>query len=220
MFSATSKVGFLFIAIAIALVDGFAPAAQPKAASSSTELGAFFFQKPTEKSPTLSLEKDEKNPFAKLLKKPSQATKKDEAPAAKKNPFTFTKKTTPSKKVNGAAKKAAPAPKKTLFSFNKRTTDKKVAKPKKPFLNKATVSKKIAPKITVVKNTTKKSAPTFSSKKVVSAPITKSAVAELKKRNNSKPVKTKTSTTTKFASVQPKKKVLKNKLTIITKASP
>lgn len=124
-----TKISFVAMATA-AVVEGFAPLAQPRFAS-STELGAFFFQKPTEKSPTLSLDTDTKiaNPFAKF----SFGKDEEDEVVAKKAPV---------KKV--VAKKAVA----------KKVPVKKVVA-KKPVLT--SVAKKAPVKKVVLKKTGKKS---------------------------------------------------------------
>ncbi len=75
MFSKT-QIALLFVA-AIASVQGFAPVAQPKVAS-STELGAFFFQKPSEES-TKPMKKvvAKKAPAKKIVAKKTTTFKND-----------------------------------------------------------------------------------------------------------------------------------------------
>merc|ERR1719215_1691446 len=91
MFS-KSQIAFLVVA-AVAVVEGFAPVAQPRFAT-STELGAFFFQKTAEKSPTLSLEPETKSKFSFGKKAPvekvvEKKTVEKKAPFSK---FSFGKK--------------------------------------------------------------------------------------------------------------------------------
>lgn len=163
-----SKTTILVIAaIAVAVVEGFAPMAQPRL-SSSTELGAFFFQKPTEKSPTLSVETKPKkaSPFSKFGKKPEATAVKEEAPPAKKR-FSFGKKD------------AAPAK-----TEAKKAPIKKVVAKKEP-VKKAVAKKAVAKKAPVKKAAVKKSAPKKAPvKKVVAkkTPVKKPVVKPVAKK--------------------------------------
>jgi len=178
-------------AIAVAVVDGFAPVAQPRL-TSSTELGAFFFQKPTDKSPTLAVEsKTEKkaSPFSKFGKKPAATAVKEEAPPAKKK-FSFGKKT------------AAPAK-----TEAKKTPVKKVVANKKPV-------KKVAEKKAPVKKVAAKKAPV---KKVVAkkAPVKKAAVKKaVAKKPVIKPVAKKPVAKKKLVARKPAKSNFKNDFAI------
>jgi hypothetical protein len=152
MFS-QSKIAALFIAVvAVAVVQGFAPVVQPRVAS-NTELGAFFFQKSLEKSPTLSLEtKTKSNPLSMFGKKTATATAVKEAPPAKKKfPFGLKKddaKKSPIKKVvakKTVAKKVAVKKVVARKPVVKKTVAKKAAA-KKPVVKKAVAKKVVAKK--------------------------------------------------------------------------
>ena len=95
MFS-MSKITALLFAVALAAVQGFAPVSQPRIAS-NTELGAFFFGKPTE---TLA-----KKPVAK------KTVAKKAAPVKK----IVATKFDPSTAKNAAKKVEKPNPKLTIF---------------------------------------------------------------------------------------------------------
>lgn len=102
-----AKLFITFLAVVVS-VQAFAPVSNP-ARIQTTELSAFFSKKTTEKSPTLTLETDEKNakfsnPFA---KKSVVAEKKVTAKKIAVATKVAVKKTAPKKKV--AEKKAAVA---------------------------------------------------------------------------------------------------------------
>jgi hypothetical protein len=155
-----SKIAFLFVAaVAVAVVEGFAPVAQPRL-SSTTELGAYnFFQKPAEKSPTLTVDAPAKksNPFANFGKKKTVA----EAPAAPaKKQFSFGAKKADTKKAPIKKVVAKKAPAKKVIA-KKAPAKKVIAKkaPAKKVIAKKPVAKKIVAKKPVGK-------PAFAAKKV------------------------------------------------------
>lgn len=152
MFS--QKLALIVAVVAVSAVQGFAPVAQPRVAS-NTELNAFFFQKPTEKSPTLSLETEKKaSPFSKFSF-PGKAAPEEEA-APKKFSFgdkkneskkTAVKKVVAKKVVKKVVAKKAPAVKKAVA---KKVVKKVVAK-KAPAVKKA-VAKKVVKKVVAKKS--------------------------------------------------------------------
>merc|ERR1712032_1395534 len=149
----------LITTVAVAVVEGFAPVAQPRLAS-STELGAFFFQKPTEKSPTTSpdkIETEKSNPFAKFGKKTDTAVAEKPPPVQKKFSFgSFGKKND----ADTAVEVKAP--------IKKAVVAKKAANPlafKTPVKVKKVVVKKVLPAKNVV--------PKKPTKKIVKKPVKK-----------------------------------------------
>merc|ERR1712224_1142926 len=174
--NSVSKIVILVVAaIAVAVVDGFAPVAQPRL-TSSTELGAFFFQKPTDKSPTLSVESKAEtkkaSPFSKFGKKPAATAVKDEAPPAKKK-FSFGKKN-----AEPAKTEAKKAPIKKVVAKKK---PEKKAPVKKVAAKKAVVKKVVAKKPAAKKAVAKKPAVKKSvAKKPVIKPVAKKPVAKKK----------------------------------------
>merc|ERR1712032_157402 len=179
----------LITTVAVAVVEGFAPVAQPRLAS-STELGAFFFQKPTEKSPTTSpdkIETEKSNPFAKFGKKTDTAVAEKPPPVQKKFSFgSFGKKNdadtavevkAPIKKilVKKSVEKKSPTDKagatKTVAKkapIKKAVVAKKAANPlafKTPVKVKKVVVKKVLPAKNVV--------PKKPTKKIVKKPVKK-----------------------------------------------
>ena len=135
MFS-QSKIAILFVVLAVAAVEGFAPVAQPRIAS-STELGVSFLKKAAEKS----VETEAVAP----KKKFSFGAKKTEAKAA------------PVKKVKVVAKKAAPVKKVKVVA--KKIVVAKKAAPVKKVVAKKVVAKKTVAKKTVAKNNFASAAP-------------------------------------------------------------
>jgi len=192
MFS-QSKIAVLFLTVvAVTVVEGFAPIAQPRLAT-STELGAFF-QKSADKSPTVSSEAAPKksSPFSKFAGKKESTAVKEDAPPAKKG-FSFGKKDAkkaPIKKVvakkNGAKKVTEEAPaakKKFSFGNKKDATEKTVAKKapvkkvvvKKAVAKKAPVKKVVAKKVVAKKVVAKK---VVAKKVVAKKPVQKKVVAK------------------------------------------
>eukprot|EP00536_Pseudo-nitzschia_multiseries_P016028 jgi/Psemu1/44648/gm1.44648_g len=107
MFS-QSKFAILLVVLVVAAVQGFAPISQPRTAS-TTELGAFFFQKPTADAGAAV----------------AAETKKSKKVAPKKAPVkkaTVTAKKAPAKAKKAAAKKASP---KTFGDFVIKPVEKK-----------------------------------------------------------------------------------------------
>merc|ERR1712032_1168056 len=148
----------LITTVAVAVVEGFAPVAQPRLAS-STELGAFFFQKPTEKSPTTSpdkIETEKSNPFAKFGKKTDTAVAEKPPPVQKKFSFgSFGKKNdadtavevkAPIKKilVKKSVEKKSPTDKAGATKTVAKKAVAKKAVAKKAPIKKAVVAKKAA----------------------------------------------------------------------------
>ena len=177
MFS-QSKIAILFVVLAVAAVEGFAPVAQPRIAS-STELGVSFLKKAAEKSvETEAVAPKKKFSFGakKTEAKKEEAVapkkkfsfgakkteaKKEEAVAPKKK-FSFGAKKTeakaaPVKKVKVVAKKAAPVKKVKVVA--KKIVVAKKAAPVKKVVAKKVVAKKTVAKKTVAKNNFASAAP-------------------------------------------------------------
>ena len=156
MFS-QSKIAILFVVLAVAAVEGFAPVAQPRIAS-STELGVSFLKKAAEKSVETEAVAPKKK-FSFGAKKTE--AKKEEAVAPKKK-FSFGAKKTeakaaPVKKVKVVAKKAAPVKKVKVVA--KKIVVAKKAAPVKKVVAKKVVAKKTVAKKTVAKNNFASAAP-------------------------------------------------------------